>query len=355
MYSGEEGHSLRKIGKILVLVTVVLVLNIYFSNNDQDDVLKDQQSIRSLDDSEELSINNESKKATNGLSLLIGQSNEKVMAEFGEPSRIDPSSYGYEWWIYNEEDEMYMQVAVQDGKVVSIYALGSELNIAPFYIGQPINELYQSASLETTIDIEWNDNSYRFELAEEDLGTRPLIRLGDTFAQIYIDKFTGMVTSVRFLDVATLIEQKPYELIYRGELPEEEALSDEEWSLVEEGNSQQIFDITNIIRKRFDLERVEWDQATAEVAFLHSLDMYTEDYFSHDSPTKGNLGDRLQEGNVSYQTAGENIAAQYVDGIAAVEGWLNSKGHREALLNAKFTRLGVGVYRKIYTQNFITP
>ena len=278
------------------------------------------------------------------------------MAEFGEPSRIDPSSYGYEWWIYNEEDEMnYMQVAVQDGKVVSIYALGSELNIAPFYIGQPINELYQSASLETTIDIEWNDNSYRFELAEEDLGTRPLIRLGDVFAQIYIDKFTGMVTSVRFLDVATLIEQKPYELIYRGELPEEEALSDEEWSLVEEGNSQQIFDITNIIRKRFDLEQVEWDQATAEVAFLHSLDMYIEDYFSHDSPTKGNLGDRLQEGNVSYQTAGENIAAQYVDGIAAVEGWLNSKGHREALLNEEFTRLGVGVYRKIYTQNFIKP
>ncbi|MEK1830243.1 CAP domain-containing protein [Priestia megaterium] len=53
--------------------------------------------------------------------------------------------------------------------------------------------------------------------------------------------------------------------------------------------------------------------------------------------------------------AGENIASNYQDGIAAVEGWLNSEGHRKALLNKEFTRLGVGVYEKYYTQNFITP
>ncbi|WP_373370355.1 CAP domain-containing protein [Alkalicoccobacillus plakortidis] len=52
---------------------------------------------------------------------------------------------------------------------------------------------------------------------------------------------------------------------------------------------------------------------------------------------------------------GENIALNYVDGAAAVEGWLNSEGHRVNLLHEGFTELGVGVYEKSFTQNFLTP
>ncbi|MGM9928984.1 MAG: CAP domain-containing protein [Bacillus sp. (in: firmicutes)] len=317
--------------------------------------MNNEQSARLTDSEFELTDSQQQVKADEGLALLIGKSSKDIVSSYGEPSRIDPSLYGYDWWIYNQADETYMQVAMADDKVVSIYALGNDLNISPFYIGQPINDLYQTIGMETTIDIEWEDNSYRFELSEEDLGIRPLVKLGDVYAQVYMDKFEGVITSVRFLDAETLIQQRPYELIYRGELPEEVELTEEEWALVEQGNSQQIFDITNVIRKRFELDVVEWDDATAEVALLHSVDMYTQDYFSHDSPTHGDLGDRLAEGEVQFQLAGENIAAQYVDGVAAVEGWLNSKGHRDALLNEDFTHLGVGVYRKIYTQNFIKP
>ena len=53
-----------------------------------------------------------------------------------------------------------------------------------------------------------------------------------------------------------------------------------------------------------------------------------------------------------YQLAGENIAAQYMDGPSAVEGWLNSEGHRESLLESKFTHIGVGVYQKILYTKF---
>lgn len=336
-----------------MLATVVLLLSIYFSNENQQDGVRENERLIHSSGNQMAVTDYAGERSTEGLSLLIGQSSNTVLSEYGEPTRIDSSSYGYEWWIYNEKDEAYMQVAVYNGQVVSLYALGNTLNITPFYIGQSINELYQFASLETTIDIEWNGHTYRFELAEEDLGTRPLIRMGDIFAQVYVDKFTGMVTSVRFLDIPTLIEQRPYELIYKGELPEVKTLSDEEWSRVEEGNSEQIFEITNVIRKRFNVNPLQWDEKTAEVAFLHSFDMYTEDYFSHESPTKGSLENRLQAGNITYRTAGENIAAQYVDGIAVVQGWLNSKGHREALLNEEFTDLGVGVYKDTYTQNFI--
>ena len=78
------------------------------------------------------------------------------------------------------------------------------------------------------------------------------------------------------------------------------------------------------------------------------------EYFDHVSPDNKDVGDRLKEGGVPYRSAGENIAAQYTDAIAAVERWLNSKGHRDVMLNEDFTHLGVGVYKRYYTQNFVT-
>ena len=81
--------------------------------------------------------------------------------------------------------------------------------------------------------------------------------------------------------------------------------------------------------------------------------MSESDDFSHTSKKFGSLSDRLEAAKVAYKSAGENIAVNYTDGPAVAEGWLNSKGHRESLLNEEFTHLGVGVYQKYYTQNFI--
>ena len=47
----------------------------------------------------------------------------------------------------------------------------------------------------------------------------------------------------------------------------------------------------------------------------------------------------MQRGKVGFQLAGENIAAQHSDGVAALQGWLNSEGHRKNLLNEQFTGL----------------
>lgn len=54
---------------------------------------------------------------------------------------------------------------------------------------------------------------------------------------------------------------------------------------VENGNMQQILDLTNIIRSRHQLPLLTLDRQTADVAFGHSKDMKDNNYFSHDSPT----------------------------------------------------------------------
>lgn len=333
-------------------------LYVSFNQDEKNDLLIQNKNKTEVDHS----IINEKKGVTNyttqkrpseGISFFIGKDINVLENQLGRPARIDPSYYGYRWYIYNVDHNRYLQVGVENGKVVTIYAIGNDLEVAPFRIGQSIEEIFSTVFIETNIDIELENSSYRFELNDTDVNMRPLIQLGDIFAILYFDKFTGTLSSIRFLDATTLIKQRPYELVYRGELIEAKEIEDFEWALIEKATEQQIFDLTNILRIRHQLDTVQWDEKISEVALGHSKDMFETENFSHISEKFGELSDRLEVADVFYQLAGENIAANYIDGPAVVEGWLNSKGHRETLLNNEYTHLGVGVYHKYFTQNFI--
>jgi len=282
------------------------------------------------------------------------KSSEEITAILGEPDRIDPSAYDYDWWIYEQENNQYIQVGVLNQRVVSVYGIGKGLNAKPFVIGQPIQEVFKIQPVSSSLSLEFEGNSYRFEFSEEDMNTRPTVKIGDVFVQLYIDKFDGILSSIRVVDAETFIKQRSYEVTYRGELIEAKEISEDKWEKIEAGAEQQILSITNMLRARHGLSAVQWHDDTSKVAFLHSKDMKENEYFSHESPTEGTLVNRLAQLDIKYQMAGENIAAQYVDAIAASEGWLNSKGHRDTMLNEEFTHLGVGVDGLYYTQNFIT-
>lgn len=290
---------------------------------------------------------------TEGLATLIGKDAAYVEEHLGEPERIDPSAYDYEWWIYKNGLSEYIQVGVANNKVVTLYAIGQDVNITPFKIGEKVENIHAALSLESNINVEYEGNSYRLELTEDDLNTQPLVQIGSFYVQIYLDKFDGTVSSIRFMDAETLVKQQPYELVYLGELLQASPIDTEKEKAISLGASKQIFDISNMMRERHDLKTLEWDEKTAEVALAHSVDMFESQDFSHTSQENGELSDRLEAGEVFYQLAGENIAANYADAPAVMEGWLNSKSHRETLLNGEFTHLGVGVYQLHYTQNFI--
>lgn len=132
-------------------------------------------------------------------------------------------------------------------------------------------------------------------------------------------------------------------------------LSPRELELVNNANEQQVFDLTNAIRYRNNLGQLTWNEEAANVARGHSVDMLTNHYFSHTSATTGStLGDRMKSSGVRYKITGENIAMGYSDSIEAHEGWMNSLGHRQNILNGEYKTLGVGVKEDYYTQNFVT-
>jgi uncharacterized protein YkwD len=294
-------------------------------------------------------------KVESGIVSMIGKTEKDIKKKFGTPARIDASAYDYEWWIYNRKASEYLQIGIMDGKVVTAFICGEHVNAKPFYIGQPLQEVFKMMPVLSNVEIKLSTGTYRFELSEQDYASRPIVKIGDVYAQLYVDRFTGKVSSIRLMTGEIFVKMRPYELVYRGSLPTPAPLSAKKQREVELANARQIFDITNVIRQRHRLNPVRWHEKAAIVAYMHSKDMQDHGFFSHESPKHGGLQDRLLTANIKFQMAGENIAAHQVDGIEAVEGWLNSKSHRETLLNEQFTDLGVGVSSDYYTQDFLKP
>ncbi|MDG5788320.1 CAP-associated domain-containing protein [Evansella sp. AB-P1] len=361
-----RGDTSTMRGLMTVLVGFFLFVGffyffIYEDNESVEEQLKSDRLAADLNvkgDNEEQnnnsSFNSNEVEVVEGLHQWIGQSEEDLIEYFGEPSRIDMSQYGYEWWIY-KESSIYLQFGVGNNVIVSVYTNDASADTAHIRIGDTYDEVMSQYEFKSDVSLRSDNSSYKFELREDDLKMRPLAPLGNVWVQFYFDTHTEKLSSIRYIDEETLLLHRPYSIVYRGKLPEVSEHSENEWGKIQEGQALQIFDLTNDIRKNHELPPVEWDETTAYVALLHSEDMNTNNFFSHTSPNSGELKDRLESEFISYQLAAENIAANYVDAIEAVEGWLNSEGHRVNLLDERFTHLGVGVYRNYYTQNFIVP
>ncbi|MDH7478778.1 MAG: CAP domain-containing protein [Syntrophomonadaceae bacterium] len=121
---------------------------------------------------------------------------------------------------------------------------------------------------------------------------------------------------------------------------------------------QQVFELTNAERVKAGLAPLRWNWELARVARFKSQDMRDRSYFSHNSPTYGSLFTMMKNFGIKYSAAGENIAAGYSSAQAVVQGWMNSSGHRQNILNPNFNQIGIGYaaggsYRHYWTQMFI--
>ena len=105
--------------------------------------------------------------------------------------------------------------------------------------------------------------------------------------------------------------------------------------------------LVNQARADAGLPALTFDATLRTPALKHSQDMSTNNFFSHTSPNYGDFSTRLKASGVKYTTAGENLA-MYGSVEAAHEGLMNSAGHRANILNANYTRVGIGI---VYNQS----
>lgn len=117
-----------------------------------------------------------------------------------------------------------------------------------------------------------------------------------------------------------------------------------------------MFKLMNKERRKFGKKELKWRPELLSAARTHATDMWEREYFGHISPIGEDVGNRLQDREIDYALAGENLAlAPTVE--TAHEGLMNSEGHRENILKEDFEQVGIGVidngvYGKMFVQIF---
>ncbi|MDH4619692.1 CAP-associated domain-containing protein [Brevibacillus sp. AY1] len=289
--------------------------------------------------------------------LKLGMSAKEVTDLLGEPDRMEPSSLGYQWWIYNKDYASYLQVGVVDDKVVDLYSNAPLAKLGGTGIGASLKSIENKHPLQNIVTFSYMGAKVQITNQKHQ---RPLVMKDSKPVIYYLDQQnSSKVTAVRMMDTKMLLRGGFYETkwTYTGQAPnfDPPALTVKQRELVNAAYERQILDLVNVTRYRYKLPPLQWHGEAAEVARKHSQDMANHDFFDHVSATTGlDPFARLKQANIRYTMAGENIAAGYPDAIEAHESWMNSPGHRKNVLEKGFSQLGVGVITDYYTQAFLT-
>jgi uncharacterized protein YkwD len=291
--------------------------------------------------------------------IKVGDSAAHVVARLGQPARRDEIDLGFVWWIYNQDYANYLQVGIKNNRVVALFTNAPSLQFNGLTIGSSMSDLTKQYSFAGQLTFTLQGATFRLDPVSKN---RYLDIQGDTAYIFYMDIHQGnTLTAIRILNLETLILSGLYG--YRYSFFEEPEVTRfvTVGSAIDRTNhiyALQIFDLTNVIRHRFGLPLLDWHQSLSQVASAHSMDMSRNNFFSHVSPATGSPHDRIQSGGIGHRVAGENIAAGQADAAEAVMDWMNSLGHRRAILRDTFQHLGVGVAgtretSRYYTQKFI--
>jgi len=119
---------------------------------------------------------------------------------------------------------------------------------------------------------------------------------------------------------------------------------------------QQMFQMLNQQRVVAGLHPLTFDDSLRTIARAHSYDMFARGYFSHYTLEGLSPFDRMAKAGITYQYAGENLALAPSTQLA-MQGLMNSPGHRANILSPNFHKVGIGVidggiYGEMYTQDF---
>ena len=123
-----------------------------------------------------------------------------------------------------------------------------------------------------------------------------------------------------------------------------------------------VADLTNSERNRAGLGALTVNSRLHTAAQLQADQLATLQLLEHEVPNGRypTPADRLATAGYPWQAYGENLASGYRTAAEAMDGWMNSPGHRANILNAAFTEIGTAYAtdptgRPYYVQVFGTP
>lgn len=116
-----------------------------------------------------------------------------------------------------------------------------------------------------------------------------------------------------------------------------------------EALAQEVLRLTNIERAKYGDEPLQYHAGLQKAAMIRAKEISIK--FSHDRPDGSDSSTALYENGVGCSD-GENIARGYPTPESVVQGWMNSLGHKAAILCPSTTHVGIGVYQNSYGSYF---
>ena len=109
---------------------------------------------------------------------------------------------------------------------------------------------------------------------------------------------------------------------------------------------------TNIQRDRTEsLPPLAQNDLLDKIATERLEDMFSKQYFEHQSPKGIGASDVAKETGYEYISIGENIAlGNFKNDQVLVQAWMDSPGHRANILNSSYTQIGIAVKKGVYKE-----
>lgn len=105
---------------------------------------------------------------------------------------------------------------------------------------------------------------------------------------------------------------------------------------------------TNKTRTSIAMNELAISDELVYAAQLKANDMAAKGYFAHNSPDGKTPWDWLDAAGYEYQTAGENLAVNFVDSTDVHNAWLNSPTHKANIVRDGFTEIGIATAEGTY-------
>jgi hypothetical protein len=100
-------------------------------------------------------------------------------------------------------------------------------------------------------------------------------------------------------------------------------------------------ELSNDDRADEGIEALSYNETLEDAAQLKADHMSENEYFAHDSPDGVTPWYWFDEAGYEFRFAGENLAVNFSESSSVEEAWMDSKGHRENILDPRFTEIGI--------------
>jgi hypothetical protein len=105
----------------------------------------------------------------------------------------------------------------------------------------------------------------------------------------------------------------------------------------------QLLAATNEKRAEAGLGSLTLNNQLNQAAQLKSQNMFSENYWAHNSPSGKTPWDFINSSGYHYTIAGENLAKNFMSSRSVVDAWMASPTHRENLLKPGYKDIGFAV------------